>query len=371
MMVSLGWLTLEMTNSPLALGMVWAARSAPHFLFGILAGAVADRIDRRKLLIWAFTLLAATSLAMGFLISQGWIQLWHTLILTFILGLLITFDMTSRQTLVVDIVGPEDAMSALSMNAVALRVMGVFGGGAAGVIIKFFGTEWCFYIMAVGFLLGTIALIGIRGVVRETSTGTPSIRKNFVEGLKIIGQNQIILLLAVMAVFCEIFGFSHQAILVIFARDILDAGAIGLGMLTTMESVGALLALLGLASLGNYQHKGRLILGIFLGYGIFLIFFSQSPWYPMSLFLIMVVGAMAASFDAMQHTMLQLNVADEQRGRAMGIWQLSIGFMPIGSLAVGAMATLLGAQLAISINGTVIVVIFLILAVFASRLRRA
>ena len=371
MMVALGWLVLEMTGSPLSLGMVWAARSAPHLIWGMLAGAVVDKVDRQRLLIWTFIMLATVALAMGLLILKGWIELWHILFFTFIMGSTSTFAMTARQAFVVDIVGREDAMGAISINAVAMRIMGVFGGATAGLVIELFGIEWPFFIMVTGYLLGTIILSSIRGVVREVSLIQQSIREKLVEGLKIIGKNQIVLTLMVMAILCEILGFSHMVLLPVFARDILNVGAIGLGMLNAAQSFGGVLAALALAALGNYKHKGRLILGIFLSFGISLALFSQSPWYPVSLFLIAMVGGMAAAFDAMQHTMLQLNVTEEQRGRAMGIWQLSIGFGPVGHMIIGAIAALLGAQLAVSINGIAIVAGFFILAVFVPGLRRA
>jgi len=373
MMVAMGWLVLEMTDSPFSLGMVWAARSLPHLIWGMLAGAVADKIDRRRLLIWSFIVLMIATFSIGFLISKGWVQLWHILLFTFLMGSIMTFDMTARQTFVVDIVGREDAMSAISMNVVAMRLMGVVGG-AAGLVIVAFGTEWCFYIMVLGYLLGIIALLCIRGVVRiigPEQQERQSIWGNLVEGLKIIGRNQIVLTLMVMAMVCEILGFSYRVVLPIFARDILNIGAVGLGLFTTLQSVGGLIATLALASLGNYKHKGWLILGIFLSFGVFLVLFAQSPWYLVSLVFVGVVGAMAAGFDAMQHIMLQLNVAEEQRGRAMGIWQLSIGFGPIGHLMVGAIAGLLGAPLALSINGIAIMVTFFILLMFVPRLRRA
>jgi len=123
MMVALGWLVLEMTDSPLSLGMVWATRSAPHLIWGMLAGAVADKVDRRKLLIWALVMLAACASAMGLLISSGRAELWHILLFSFVMGSIATFTMTARQTFVVDIVGREDAMGAISMNGVAMRIM--------------------------------------------------------------------------------------------------------------------------------------------------------------------------------------------------------------------------------------------------------
>ncbi len=370
MMVALGWLVLEMTDSPFSLGAVWAARSAPFLIFGVFAGAVADKIDRRKLLIFTFIMLAAYAFLMGILISKAWIQVSYILLITFIIGSIMTFNMTATQAFVVDIVGPEDAMSALSMNAAAMRITGIFGGAAAGWVIKLLGVDWCFYIMGISYLLGIILLLFIRGVVMKAAPKRQSIRANFMEGLQIIRTNQIVLTLMVISIICEVLGFSYQVVLPIFARDILKVGAVGLGMLITTQSVGALIGVLFLASLGDYKHKGRLILGIFLFFGVFLVLFSQSPWYLVSLFLIGVVGAVAAAFDTMQHTLLQLNVTDEQRGRAMGIWMLSIGFMSVGSIAIGAIAALIGAQLAISINGVVIIVAFVILSMSVSRLKR-
>ena len=370
MMVALGWLILEMTNSPLSLGMVWAARSGPFLIFGILAGAVADKIDRRRLLILTFIMLAVCAFFMGILISRGWIQLWSILLVTFIIGSVMTFNVTTRQALVVDIVGPEDAMSALSMNAAATRLTGIFGSIAAGWVIELHGVDWCFYIMCISYLIGIIILLCMRGVPTKAGTGQQSIRANFIEGLQIVRTNQIVLTLMVMAIICEMLGFSYQVVLPVFARDILKVGAVGLGTLNMTQSIGALVGVLALASLGNYKHKGWLILVVFLLFGVFLVLFAQSPWYLVSLILLCIVGVVSGAFDTMQHILLQLNVADEQRGRAMGMWMLSIGFMPVGSIAIGAIAALVGAQLAVSINGVVIIATFVILAVFVSGLRR-
>ena len=369
-MVALGWQVLEMTDSAFLLGMVWAARSAPFLVFGIIAGTIADKVDRRRLLVLTFILLAVCTFLLGLLTSKGVIQLWHIFLITFIMGSIQTFDITTRQAFVFDIVGPEEAMNAIAMNAAAMRFMGIFGGAVAGVVIELFGLAWCFYIIVIAYLLGIMALFYIRGAVRKTSSAQQSVWGNFVEGLKLLGKNQIVLILAVMAIICEILGFSYMVVLPIFARDILNVGVVGLGMLTASASIGGLLAALVLASLGNYKHKGWLILGIFLTFGVFLVLFSQSPWYLVSLIFVGIVGGMAVAMDTMEHTMLQLNVTDEQRGRAMGVWVLSIGFGPVGYVAIGAITTLIGAQLALSINGIAIVAIFFALVVFVPRLRR-
>jgi predicted MFS family arabinose efflux permease len=183
-------------------------------------------------------------------------------------------------------------------------------------------------------------------------------------------KNRVVLALMVMAAACEMFGFSYSVLIPVFARDVLGVGAVGLGMFSTVRSVGGLVAGLVLASLGDYKYKGRILLGLFLTFGVSLILFANSSWYPLSLFFIGIVGITAAGHDAMQHILFQLNVTEEQRGRAMGIWQLSIGFGVLGSIALGALAETLGAPLAQSIYGAVMVVIFVLLVWIVPKLRK-
>ncbi|MFC2034071.1 MFS transporter [Chloroflexota bacterium] len=371
MMVTLGWLVLEMTDSPFLLGMVWVARSTPNLILGILSGTIADKFDRRKLLIIVSMILATCAFAMGALIFTELIQIWHVFTIAVIMGATMTFNMPARQAFAVDIVGQEDAMNAISMGTVAMRIIGIFGGVTAGVVIELFGVEWPFFIMVISYIIAIILLLNIRGVKRITVSEEQSVKESVIEAIKLIGKNQIILILVVMCVSCQILGFSSMVVLPIMARDVLKVGATGLGLLSTASSVGGLIGALTLASLGNYQYKGRLMLGIFLCFGIFLILFSQSPWFLLTLFFYGLVGSMTAGFDAMQHTMLQLNVAEDQRGRAMGIWMLCMGSTPVGSTLIGIMASNFGAQLAITINGGAIIIIFFIVLIFVPRLRRA
>jgi MFS family permease len=371
--VSIGWLTLEITNSPLSLGMVWAARSAPNLIWGLLAGAVADKVDKRKLMIEISIVLAISAFSMGLLISKDWIQLWHILLYSFILGSLQAFDMTARQAFVFEIVGRKDAMTAIFMNAVGLRMMGIFGGAIAGIIIETMDIAWAFYILVTGYGLELITLLLLRREIRKACSEQQqkkSAWKHLFEGLKIIFENQLVTILMILAILCQILGFSHKALLPIFARDILKVGAVGLGMFTTVQSVGGLLGTLSLATLGDFKHKGLLMLGIYLSFGLFLVLFAQSSSYQISLIFLGIVGGMAATFDAMQHTLLQLNVKEEQLGRAMGIWQLSIGFDPVGQVAVGIMAGILGPELALTLNGFAMIATFLLIILCVPQLHR-
>jgi MFS family permease len=370
MMVSSGWLVLELTDSPLSLGLVWATRSAPNLIWGMLAGAVADRFDRKKLQIVALVLYSTCGFLIGYLVVQGWIRLWHVLIITFVWGSIRAFDGPARQAFIVDIVGREGAMGGISLNAVGMRGIGIIGGAATGIIIDVYGMEWPFFVLAAANILA-IGMIGyIRGIEGRPVAEKGTLWSNLVEGMQIVLKNRVVLALMVMAATCEMFGFSYSVLLPVFARDILGVGAVGLGMFSAVRSVGGLVAGLTLASLGDYKYKGRIMLGLFLSFGVSLILFANSALYPLSLFFIGIVGITAAGHDAMQHILLQLNVSEEQRGRAMGIWQLSIGFGVLGSVTLGAIAETVGAPLAQSIYGTVMVVIFVILVLAVPKLRK-
>jgi len=371
MMVALGWMVLEMTQSTLSIGMVWATRSAPHLIWGLFAGTIADKLDRRRLLIGALAAKTALAVSVGILVSRGSAEFWHVLVFTFLTSSISTFVITARQALIVDIVGPNDAMGAISLSALAKRSMGVLGSAVSGILIALLDLYWLFYILAASLMLGCLVILFIRAIPDIRRPEVQSVRTSFIEGLKVIRQNHVVFTLVLMAILGEVLGFSYQTLLPVFARDILNAGAAGLGTMTALRSVGGVIAVLVLASLGNYRRKGRLIFGIFLFFGVCLVLLAQSRWYGLSLVFCVSVGAMAAAFDSMQHTMLQLSVSGHQRGRAMGIWLLSIGFGPLGSLATGALADLIGPRFALTINGLLMVLAFIVFRLKAHKLRNA
>jgi MFS family permease len=360
--VSTGWLVLEMTGSPLSLGIVWATRAVPHLLWGMLAGAVADKLERRRLLLWILIVLAGAALLFGSLIMNGLIQLWQIFLFIFITSSLKTFDMTARQALVVDIVGRDHVMRSIALNSVGLRMMGLIGGAVAGVLISVWGIASPFYVMVVCYSMGFVSLWLVRTESTHRSQDAldqPSLWTHFREGFTIIAQNRVVAVLVVLAILCEVFGFSYQVLLPLFARDVLEVGAVGLGVFTAVQSMGGLIATLALTAGSKYQAKGRLLLVLYLLFGIVILLFAQSSDYIFSLIVICLTGGIAAAFDAMQHIMLQLNVDEKQRGRAMGIWQVSIGFGPIGHILLGFVASTIGPMMALTINGIIIIVSFL------------
>jgi MFS family permease len=367
--VSAGWLVLDLTDSPLSLGLFFAVRSSPNLLFGMIGGAVADKLDRKRLLMTCYGLYSAMGLLIGYLVMAGSIQLWHALALIFIRGIVRTFEGPARQSFIVDIVGRGNAMNGISLSAVGTRGIGIISGATAGLLIELLGNEWPFFVLSVVYI-ASIGLIGfIKGVEVKRVAQSQSIWRNLVEGVQIVRQNRIVLALMVMAGTCEMFGFSFAVLVPVFARDVLEVGAVGMGMINAFRSGGGLIAGLTLASLGDFKHKGKLLLGMYLGFGIGLILYANAPVYPLALIFIGVVGISAAGHDAMSQILLQLNVEEDQRGRAMGIWQLSIGFGMIGSMTLGTLAEAYGAPFAQSVFGGIMVAVVALLYVTVPKLR--
>lgn len=367
--VSTGWLVLDLTDSPLSLGLFFAVRSSPNLLFGMVGGAMADKVDRRRLMMICYGLYSVMGLLTGYLVMAGTVQLWHALALIFVRGIVRTFEGPARQSFIVDIVGRGNAMNGISLNAVGTRGVGIFAGATAGIMIELLGNEWPFFVLSVVFI-ASIGLIGfIKGVEVKRVAQSQSIWRNMVEGVQIVRQNRVVLALMVMAATCEMFGFSFAVLVPVFARDVLDVGAVGMGMINAFRSGGGLIAGLTLASLGDFKHKGKLLLAMYLGFGVGLILFANAPVYALALFFIGIVGISAAGHDAMSQILLQLNVEEDQRGRAMGIWQLSIGFGVIGSMTLGMLAEAYGAPLAQSVFGGLMVVTVALLYLAVPRLR--
>ena len=174
-----------------------------------------------------------------------------------------------------------------------------------------------------------------------------------------------------LSVLTEIFGFSYQTLMPIFARDILGVGAVGLGVLSGARSIGAILSTLVLAALAYYREKMRLLVCAFGLYGLFLVCFAACTLYPLSLALSVGIGAVASASDILQQTLLQLNVPNEDRGRVMGYWVVSLGFGPIGHLELGALAVATAsAPFAMGVNGSVMLAVFLALAIASRKLPR-
>ncbi|MDP2728497.1 MAG: MFS transporter [Dehalococcoidia bacterium] len=370
--IVIGWLVLDMTGSPFMVGVVTAARGFPFLFFGALGGVVADRVPSRPQLLVAAQLAASMlTLLLAFLTITGMIQVWHLIIITFLVGTAMAFDQPTRQTLVYDLVG-DNLVNALALNSSAFNLARILGPAAGGLLLGWVGPAGCFIFMAIcSFVgMGSILLMGDTPRVRSAQVG--SVWQNLKDGLGYVLSNPVTRTLLLLEAITDFAALPYIFVLMpVFARDVLAVGATGLGLMTASVGVGALSGALWLALMGNRLPKGPTLIASALFYGLFLLLFSLSPWYPLSLVLLALTGAATSIQVTLEATLLQVMVAEEMRGRVMGAYVLTWGFMPIGNLQAGAVATLAGAPFAAAAGGLVLAVFAVGMAWTARSLRRA
>ncbi len=368
--MALGWLVLELTNSPFMVGLASAARMAPFFFLGILSGAVADRVDRRVLLRFLAAAASVVAAILAFLLVAELARVWHVIALAVAMGCVWAFTMTLRQAYTYDIVGPELALNGLSLNSLSQRVGGVAGAIIAGAIIATMGVGAQYLAVSVSYLAGGAVLLAVRDVGQSAATGHEPVLRSVLGYIELIRGNRTLMILMLLAAATEVFGFTHQSLLPVFARDVLGVGAIGLGIMSAVRQGGGIFGLLFLASLGDFRRKGLLMFAAAVGFGLGQMAFSLATSIFVFVAVLAFVNACASVADTLYKTLMQRNVPNEQRGRAMGSWVLSIGTAPAGHLGVGAMAGALGAPGALLINGGILTFIGLTTAIGLPRIRR-
>lgn len=357
--VTLSWMVYDMTGSAVQLGAINGMRSIPFLISGPLAGVAADRWDRKTIMAASQALLLVTSLAMALLIMTGLIEVWHLYAFTLITGVSWSFNMPVRQALVPALVPKEDLLNAVALNSAAFNMTRIVGPSLGGLMIAWFGVANNFLAQAVVYG-GVVAMIMMMNVPALARGGIKkSMGGDLKEGLSYVWNEKPVLTLMLLALIPMVFSMPYVSLMPMFARDVLNSGPEGLGLLMAAPGIGALVATFTLASLQNFRRKGLLLISAVTMLGFFLILFSQSSWMPLSLALLTLVGACQISFMATNNTLLQLLVPDELRGRVMSIYMLDQGLMPLGSLFAGVMAAGMGAPFAVTVMGAIVVVLAL------------
>ena len=368
--VALGWLVLEMTDSPLMLGVSSAVRMAPMFFLGLLSGAVADRADRRMLLRLVTLSGSIVGALMVLVLVTGQAQVWHVMILAAAGGCVWAFTFTARQAYTYDIVGPQNALNGLSLNDLSHRVGGVVGSIFAGVIIATVGMGGQYLAITISFVAAFAVLLATRDGGQVAPLQRESVFKSLTGYIRLIRENRTLMILMLLTAATEVFGFTNQSLLPIFARDVLVVGPVGLGIMTAVRQGGGALGLIVLANLGDFRRKGALMFMGSIGFGLSqMILFLASNWL-LFLVVLAIINACAAIADTLYKMLMQSNVPNEQRGRAMGSWVLSIGVAPVGHVGIGAVAGALGAPGAILVNGSILAFIGISTAIGLPRIRR-
>ncbi len=368
--VAVGWLVFDITGSAFIVGVAAAARMAPLFFLGILSGAMADWLERRLFLLFIALSGMAVAGIMAVVLLTGEPPIWAVVVLVAAGGCMLAFTLTTRNAYTYDIVGPEHALNGLSLNQMAMQAGGIGGAIISGALIELVGPGWQYLAVGASYL-GSASVLLVIG--RSTRTAQPlrePVLQNLVGYLRFLRENRLIFILMCLTSITEVLGFTHMTLLPVFAKEVLHVGPAGLGYLTAVRQAGGLLGLALLANLRDYRRKGLLMFIIATGFGVGLMAFSVSAALVYFIIVLAAVNACAMAVDTLYKTLMQSNVPDEQRGRAMGSWVLSIGAAPVGHLGVGGLATALGAQGALLVNGAVLAGISLVAAIGLPKIRR-
>ena len=368
--VSVGWLIFELTGSELMVGVGAAARMVPFFLLGLLSGAIADRWDRRALVQVGTLGASAVALVMALLLLNGLENVWLVVALVAALGCTFAFVLTVRQTFTYDIVGPEYALNGLALGAMAMQGGGIAGSLVSGAVIEAAGAGWQFAAASVCYLLSALATLTIRDPGRSIRPAAASVLQNLAGYVRLLRNYRLLLVLMLLTAATEILGFTHMTLLPVFAKEVLHVGPTGLGVMTAARQGGGLLGLWVLAGLGGVRKKGLMMFATATGFGAGLMAFSLSGNIYSFIGVLLFVNACAMAADTLYKTLMQDAVSDEERGRAMGSWVLSIGFAPVGHVGVGALAGVVGASRALLINGAALAAISVVSAIALPRIRR-
>ena len=347
------WLLWELTHSPFALGLYGLARTVPFITVSLYAGVLADRVDRRRLLVWSNALGMVYPLLLGVIVALGEVQAWHLYLMAVLSATTDSFDNPARQALIPTLVPRWQLMSALSVMNGLRRIATLIGPSIGGLIILWLGTAGAFYVNGLSYGAVVLAAALMRAPL-PTPGGTATRAWGMVrEGLDYVRQHEILgTLLAVETVvtLCT----AYQSIMPVFADEVLGVGPAGLGLLMTAPGLGAVLGSIVLVSRGDVAAKGRWLLvsgGLF---GLSMLVFALSRDFMLSLAALVVVGCMDAVYAAVRNTIVQMAAPEGFRGRVVGVQTIAQrGLSPSGNFVTGSLAAVLGAPLAVALLGLV------------------
>ena len=369
--VVLGWLVLDLTNSPLLVGVALALRMAPLLLIGLPAGVLADRGDRIVLLRGANTTMALALTLLGTLTVLGRVTVESVLAITFFIGCARALQQVTQQTHAHDLVGPARLTHALGALGIAQRLGGLSGALLAGWLIGHRGPGVAYLAAAGACLVATLVLPRRSAHPAHPSAGATSVWEGLSSFFQAARAERRLPTLMALTAAGEVLGFSHQAVLPSLARDILHVGPEGLGAMSAARQAGGIAAMLcvgRLSQLGGLTSVFVTSLGVF---GVGVAALGLAPGYGSVLLVLTMVNAVGATCDVLGQSLMQQAVPPALRGRASGAWVVAIGVGPVGQFQIGALVSWVGVAAALGASGAALVAVAVGARLLMARARRA
>jgi MFS family permease len=373
-MVARSLLIYRLTNSGAILGAMALANSIPVLTLSLYGGAIADRVQKKYVLLVSqvgsavITLIIALTLTTGYLSSENPGSWWLLIASAVLQGTIMGFMMPSRQAIIPEIVGEEKLMNAISLNNLGMNTFQIMAPALAGFLIDAYDFDVIYYTMTSVYLMATIGTIFLPSTRTMVIQGSSTLA-DVLDGLRYIRRETTILLILVFTLCCTIFGMPHRLLMPMFTEDILNVGATGLGVLMGISGIGALLGSLVLASLPN-RKRGIMLLVSGLIMGIALMSFSFSQWWYLSLALMFFVGLGQTGQMALGNALIQYHSDANYRGRVMSFLMMGFGLASLGTFFGGILAEAVGIQWSIGGLAMALVLISIMMSLFSTRLRK-
>jgi MFS family permease len=352
-----GYLIYQLTKSPAYLGYASFANGLPTWIFTLYAGAIADRVSRRTLMLITQSGMMALAFIMAILTFTNTVQWWHILILSFLLGVCNAFDAPARQAFVVEMVDREDLTNAIALNSTMFNMAVVLGPAFGGLIYAWVGPGWCFTINAFSFIAVIIALLLMRlkpFIPVRTNRSTISDVK---EGLKYVVNHSSVRMLISNLFITTLFGLGIATLIPAWSVEVLGGNAATNGFLMAARGFGSLIGALALAALGRIRFRGKIWTINSLLLPVMMIIFAFMHSLLPSLLAMAAMGLTFMMIVNLSNSMVQTRIADEMRGRVMGVYTFFFfGAMPLGSLISGWVADIIGEPLTVIISALILFV---------------
>jgi MFS family permease len=366
----LGWLVLDLTDSSSQLGLVVFLYGVPYFGLLLVGGLIADRIDRRTLVLTTQASASVVVLLLATAIVADRVTIAHVYIVALVLGGLQGMELPGRMAIVSDLVSRADIMNAVALNSAVMSIGRIVGPAVAGFVIDEVGLGASAFLNGSCYLMSFAILLLVSTRPRSRPEQGTSILRELLEGLRYFRATPVVFTVIGIGYAYGLFASPYQQVMPAFAKSVLEADASGVGLLIAAVGIGSLLGNIALASLGDFRYRNRLMMGALVLFGVALMAFAWSPWFWASWLILLLVGMGSVTYVSLGTTVLQLTVPSELLGRVMSLWTIGAAFVYVGALPMGVTADLSTWPIAVSAGAGLFTLVALWLGVWRPTLRR-
>jgi predicted MFS family arabinose efflux permease len=366
--VAQGWLIYRLSHSAFLLALDQFLGGIPIFLFSLIGGVVADRVERRRILLGSQYVQMATAGLLTILVTTGLVHVWHILCLSFISGLAQSFGGPAYQALIPTLVEKDDMPNAIALNSIQFNVAVMVGPALAGQTLAKLGEKWCFGLNALSFLAPIVSLSIISARFLPAKT-TASMFASLKQGIQFARRQNSMEALILLAFCMTALGMPMRTYIPVFVKDIFHRGPETYGNLLALMGLGSIFGSLAIASAGNFKRKGLVALGALILLGASISAFALSKSVPLSGIILVLAGASMMAVFATVNSLVQLITTNEMRGRVMSVYNVAFrGGMPMGNLLSGWLVPVFTAPVVLAVNGFVLILVALYFLLLQRRL---